>query len=74
MVELKALVLAGPDLAKDGVVRWRCLDLRSVIETRFPATLQLFLPRSIPRTTISITPAPFSQVAPQQHRLPSAFR
>jgi len=23
MVELKALVVAGPDLAKDGVVRWR---------------------------------------------------
>jgi transposase len=39
MAELKALVLAGPDLAKDGVVRWRCLDLRSVIETRFQVTM-----------------------------------
>lgn len=39
MAELKALVLAGPDLAKDGVVRWRCLDLRSVIETRFQVTV-----------------------------------
>jgi transposase len=39
MAELKALVLAGPDLAKDGVVRWRCLDLRSVIETRFQVVL-----------------------------------
>jgi len=29
MQELKDLVLAGPELAKDGVVRWRCLDLRS---------------------------------------------
>jgi transposase len=39
MAELKALVLAGPDLAKDGVVRRRCLDLRSVIETRFQVTM-----------------------------------
>jgi transposase len=35
MQELKALVLAGPDLAHDGVVRWRCIDLRSVIEARY---------------------------------------
>jgi len=35
MPELKDLVLAGPELAKDGVVRWRCLDLRSVIEARY---------------------------------------
>lgn len=35
MQELKDLVLAGPELAKDGVVRWRCLDLRAVIEARY---------------------------------------
>ena len=35
MQELKALVLAGPDLARDGVVRWRCVDLRYVIKERF---------------------------------------
>lgn len=35
MEELKDLVLAGPDLATDGVVRWRCLDLRSVIAARY---------------------------------------
>jgi transposase len=35
MAELKELVLAGPDLAHDGVVRWRCIDLRSVIKERF---------------------------------------
>ena len=35
MEELKELVLAGPDLAHDGVVRWRCIDLRSVIKERF---------------------------------------
>lgn len=35
MRELRELVVAGPDLAEHGVVRWRCIDLRSVIETRF---------------------------------------
>lgn len=39
MAEFKAIVLAGPDLAKDGVVRWRCCDLRDVITTRFGVTL-----------------------------------
>ena len=35
MAELKKIVLAGPDLAKDGVVRWRCCDLQGVIAERF---------------------------------------
>ena len=35
MQELQALVLAGPDLAEDGVVRWRCVDLRAQIKARF---------------------------------------
>ncbi len=35
MAELKGVVLAGPDLAKDGVVRWRCCDLQGVIAERF---------------------------------------
>jgi len=35
MAELKAIVLAGPDLARDGVVRWRCCDLQGVIAARF---------------------------------------
>ena len=35
MRELQALVLAGPDLAEDGVVRWRCVDLRAQIKARF---------------------------------------
>ncbi len=35
MQELKELVLAGPDLANDGVVRWRCIDLRAVIAARY---------------------------------------
>ena len=35
MQELNGLVLAGPDLARDGVVRWRCSDLRGQIKARF---------------------------------------
>jgi len=35
MTRLKALVVAGPDEAKHGVVRWRCSDLRSVIRAEF---------------------------------------
>jgi transposase len=35
MQGLKELVVAGPELANDGVVRWRCIDLRSVIEARY---------------------------------------
>lgn len=33
--ELARIVEAGPDLAVDGVVRWRRLDLKRVIEERF---------------------------------------
>lgn len=33
--ELRALVEAGPDLARDGVVRWRAIDLKAVIRRRF---------------------------------------
>lgn len=33
--ELKTIVLAGPDLARDGVVRWRRIDLKRVIRERF---------------------------------------
>ncbi len=35
MQELEGLVLAGPDLKRDGVVRWRCVDLRGQIKARF---------------------------------------
>ncbi len=37
--ELKRIVEAGPDPAKDGVVRWRCVDLRRVIKERFDVDL-----------------------------------
>lgn len=33
--ELASLVEAGPDLEKDGVVRWRCVDLQRVVGERF---------------------------------------
>ena len=33
--ELKALVIAGPDLATHEVVRWRCKDLRAEVARRF---------------------------------------
>ena len=33
--EIVALVEAGPEPATDGVVRWRCLDLKALIRRRF---------------------------------------
>lgn len=35
MAELRGVVLAGPDPARDGVVRWRCVDLCDQIAERF---------------------------------------
>jgi putative transposase len=35
MAALKELVVHGPDPERDGVVRWRCIDLRDAIERRF---------------------------------------
>jgi len=37
--ELKGIVEAGPDLDKDGVVRWRCIDLKRVLKARFDVEL-----------------------------------
>ena len=39
MQELEGLVLAGPDLKQDGVMRWRCVDLQSQIKARFAVEL-----------------------------------
>ena len=33
--ELKALVVAGPDPSEHKVVRWRCVDLRAEVASRF---------------------------------------
>lgn len=35
MVELARIVEAGPNIETDGVVRWRCVDLKRVIKSRF---------------------------------------
>ena len=35
LAELAAIVEAGPDVERDGVVRWRQVDLRAAIEKRF---------------------------------------
>jgi transposase len=37
--ELKGIVETGPDPARDGVVRWRCVDLRRIIRERFDVDL-----------------------------------
>ncbi len=37
--ELRQLVEAGPDPEKDGVVRWRCADLKRVLGKRFGVDL-----------------------------------
>ena len=37
--ELKALVELGPDPGKDGVVRWRCIDLARIAQERFAVTV-----------------------------------
>jgi transposase len=36
---LKQLVEVGPDPEKDGVVRWRCVDLKRVLARRFGVDL-----------------------------------
>ena len=37
--QLRALVEAGPDPQTDGVVRWRCVDLKRVLGERFSVDL-----------------------------------
>jgi len=37
--ELKPIIEAGPDPDRDGVVRWRCVDLKRVIRERFDVDL-----------------------------------
>src|SRR5437588_1811701 len=39
MAELRSLVLEGPDLERNKVVRWRCADLRAEIAARWSVTL-----------------------------------
>jgi len=37
--ELARIVEAGPDLEKDGVIRWRCADLKHLIKERWDIEL-----------------------------------
>jgi len=39
--ELRTMVLEGPDPEIDGVVRWRCTDLRDAIAARWSVTLHV---------------------------------
>jgi transposase len=39
MAELRSMVLQGPDLERNEVVRWRCVDLRAEIAARWSITL-----------------------------------
>ena len=38
-IDLEQWVEAGPDVVVDGVVRWRCVDLRDRLAERFEVTL-----------------------------------
>ena len=39
MAALHEVVLHGPDVERDGVVRWRCVDLQSWLAVRFDVTV-----------------------------------
>jgi transposase len=39
MAELKSLVIKGPDPETDGVVRWRCADLRDAVTRCYAVTV-----------------------------------
>jgi transposase len=51
MEELSVIVETGPDLSTDGVVRWRRIDLKRVIEERFGVRYS--------ERTISLAPSEF---------------
>lgn len=35
LLEIKAMIIEGPDLERDGVVRWRCVDIQAIIKQRY---------------------------------------
>jgi len=37
--KLRSIIVADPDPVKDGVVRWRCVDLKRVIKKQFGVDL-----------------------------------
>jgi len=72
--ELRRLVEAGPDPAKDGVVRWRCVDLKRVLGERFNVNLsEVSLGRVLKRLGFSrISARPLHPV--QDHEAIATFK
>jgi transposase len=52
MEELKRLVEAGPDPEKDGVARWRCVDLKRLLGARFAVDLSEISLGRVPRSLV----------------------
>src|SRR5260370_20388926 len=63
---LKQLVETGPDAATDGVVRWRCVDLKRVLGQRFGVDLsEVSLGRALKKLGFSHIHARPRQPCPQ---------
>ena len=68
---LKLIVEAGPDPAIDGVVRWRCVDLRRVIKERFDVDLdEVSIGRALKKLGFAhVSPRPqYPKPGPASHR------
>lgn len=59
--EVDALVRAGPDFARDGVVRWRCVDLKDRITKDYGVT---YHERSVGKILKRLG---FSHISPRPH-------
>ena len=35
LLEIREMIIKGPDLEKHGVVRWRCVDIQAIIKQRY---------------------------------------
>ena len=70
--ELRQLVEAGPDPDKDGVVRWRCVDLKRVLGERFRVDLsEVSLGRVLKRLNFSRVSARPRHPAQDEHAIPT---
>ena len=73
MKELGEIVETGPDPAVDGVVRWRRIDLKRVIEARFGASIpSAGYPDCLANWALPIS-APARSI-PQDKRIIEAFK
>jgi transposase len=61
MAELRELVVKGPDPERDGVVRWRCVDLQDQVARRFSVvTTERTIGRWLRRLKLTrLQPRPF---------------